>query len=52
VARDGFIRDYRGRRVSRTGKFFMIEKATVWTMKDAGGTAFGTAAFFTAITRL
>ena len=52
VARDGFIRDYAGRRVSRTGKLFMIENATVWTLRDDTGAAFGTGAFVPFVTRL
>jgi hypothetical protein len=52
VARDGFVRDYRGRRVSRSGKLFLIERATVWTMTDPSGVAFGTGAFFHSVKRL
>jgi hypothetical protein len=52
VARDGFVRDYRGRRVSRSGKLFLIERATVWTMTDQSGVAFGTGAFFHSVKRL
>jgi hypothetical protein len=57
VARNGFIRNYTGRRVSRTGKLFLIENATVWTLfdevgHDKKGARFGTGAFFTSVTRL
>jgi len=52
VARDGFTRAYTGRRVSRSGGFFLIENATVWTMTDEEGAGFGTGAFFTSIKRL
>lgn len=52
VARHGFIRDYAGRRASRSGRLFRIEKATVWTMRDETGALFGTGAFFGSITRL
>jgi len=52
VARTGFTRAYRGRRVSRSGKFFLIENATVFTLKDEKGAGFGTGAFFTSFTRL
>jgi len=52
VARDGFIRDYTGRRVSRSGRLFLIGNATVWTMKDGAGTPFGAGAFFRSVTRL
>ena len=30
VARQGFIDDYRGVRISKNGKRFLIEQATVW----------------------
>lgn len=52
VARDGFTRGYGGRRVSRTGKLFRIENATVFTLIDETGAAFGTGAFFRTVTRL
>lgn len=52
VARDGFSRNYTGRRVSRSGRLFLIEKATVWTMRDEDGAVFGTGAFFRSVTRL
>jgi hypothetical protein len=46
VARHGFIDDYRGVRVSRTGRRFMIETATVWTVLDEQGGLYGQAATF------
>jgi len=57
VARHGFIRNYTGRRVSRTGRLFLIENATVWTLFDEVGTdeksaRFGTGAFFKSVTPL
>jgi len=52
VERDGFTRSYTGRRVSRTGKLFLIENATVFTLRDEEGAGFGTGAFFKSITRL
>ena len=52
VERDGFTRSYTGRRVSRTGKFFLIENATVFTLTDEKGAGFGTGAFFKSVTRL
>jgi hypothetical protein len=52
VAREGFTRSYTGRRVSRTGKLFLIENATVFTLKDEKGAGFGTGAFFKSIKRL
>ena len=47
VARQGYIDDYRGVRVSRTGRRFLIERATVWNLLDDNGTACGQAATFT-----
>ena len=52
VERDGFTRSYTGRRVSRTGKFFLIENATVFTLIDEKGAGFGTGAFFKSVKRL
>jgi hypothetical protein len=52
VARDGFTRAYTGRRVSRSGKFFLIENAAVFTLRDEKGAGFGTGAFFKSVTRL
>ena len=46
VERNGFTRDYAGRRVSRSGRLFLIERATVWRLKDEKGAGFGTGAFF------
>lgn len=46
VARDGFIDDYRGRRVSRTGRRFWIDDATVWNLLDEDGARVGQAARF------
>jgi len=48
VRRRGFIDDYRGVRISRTGRRFFIEQATVWTVLDEGGAAYGQAATFNA----
>ncbi|UQN71434.1 MEKHLA domain-containing protein [Burkholderia multivorans] len=44
VARDGFVSDYRGVRVTKSGKRFWIERATVWQLVDAGGIVRGQAA--------
>jgi hypothetical protein len=52
VERDGFTRSYTGRRVSRMGKFFFIENATVFTLKNEKGAGFGTGAFFKSFVRL
>jgi hypothetical protein len=46
VARDGFIDDYAGVRVSARGRRFRIEQATVWNLIDAAGVAHGQAAAF------
>jgi len=44
----GFIDNYRGIRISRTGRRFLIEQATVWTVLDEGGAIYGQAATFNA----
>lgn len=46
VARDGFIDDYSGIRVSATGRRFRIEQAIVWNLIDEAGIAQGQAATF------
>lgn len=46
VARDGFSTGYRGRRVTRTGRAFWIERATLWNLVDGGGAHVGQAARF------
>jgi PAS domain S-box-containing protein len=46
VARDGFIGDYRGIRIAKSGQRFWIENATVWELVDAAGTRRGQAAMF------
>lgn len=46
VARDGFIDDYAGIRVSATGRRFRIEQAVVWNLIDAAGLCHGQAAAF------
>ncbi len=42
----GYISDYRGVRISRTGKRFLVERATVWNIKKPDGTPLGQAATF------
>jgi hypothetical protein len=42
----GYIDDYAGIRVSRTGRRFRIEGATVWNLVDADGRCCGQAATF------
>lgn len=44
--RTGFVDDYAGVRVSRTGRRFRIEQAIVWNLVDASGTLRGQAATF------
>ncbi len=42
----GYIRDYRGIRISRTGQRFLVERATVWNLHKPDGTPLGQAATF------
>jgi len=46
VAAQGWIDDYSGVRISRTGRRFRIEQATVWNLADADGCRRGQAATF------
>jgi len=46
VSKFGFINDYRGLRISSTGKTFWIENATVWNLIDDSGAIRGQAAMF------
>ena len=46
VTRDGFIGDYRGLRIAKSGRRFWIESATVWQLVDEAGTLHGQAAAF------
>lgn len=46
VQEKGFVDDYTGIRISRTGRRFYILKATVWNLTDANGTHVGQAAAF------
>jgi hypothetical protein len=46
AATQGFIDDYRGVRISLTGRRFLVENALVWTVVDAGGKRAGQAATF------
>lgn len=48
VTRHGFIDDYRGVRVSQSGRRFLIENATVWNLVDEAGAPYGQAATFSA----
>lgn len=44
VSQFGFIDDYRGVRISSSGKRFMIDDAVVWNIVDRSGTYLGQAA--------
>ncbi len=46
VARDGFISDYKGVRISKSGRRFWIEKAIVWQLIDGEDRLHGQAAMF------
>ena len=46
VATHGFITDYQGIRISRTGRRFLVKQATVWNILDDRGTIQGQAATF------
>lgn len=52
TTRDGYVNDYRGIRISSTGKRFLIEQATVWNLVDADGNPQGQAATFSSWTPL
>jgi hypothetical protein len=43
---NGYIQNYRGVRISRTGKRFWVENATIWTVTDSHGKEIGQAATF------
>lgn len=46
VARKGYVSDYRGVRISRSGRRFWIENAVIWQLLDADGRTHGQAALF------
>ena len=46
VAAHGFVTDYQGIRISRTGRRFLVKQATVWNILDDRGTIRGQAATF------
>jgi hypothetical protein len=50
VAQDGFISDYRGLRIAKSGRRFWIEGGTVWQLTDATGQPRGQAAVFSSWT--
>ncbi len=46
VRKNGFVEDYRGVRISSTGRRFLIPKAAVWNLLDEAGRYRGQAAAF------
>jgi hypothetical protein len=46
VNSDGYIDDYSGVRISKTGKRFLIQRAVVWNVIDEDGQYYGQAACF------
>jgi len=46
VASLGYINDYRGVRISKSGRRFLVEQATVWNILDTDGRYIGQAATF------
>ena len=46
VARKGYVSDYRGVRITRSGRRFWIENAVIWQLLDADGKSHGQAALF------
>lgn len=46
VKSQGFIADYRGVRIAKSGRRFFIENATVWEVIDDAGNRHGQAAMF------
>lgn len=47
VARDGYVGDYCGVRISNKGRRFLIRNATVWNLIDPAGAPYGQAALIT-----
>lgn len=46
TARDGYVDDYQGVRISSTGKRFRIERAIIWNLHDEDGNRIGQGATF------
>ncbi len=46
VKRNGFISDYSGVRISKTGRRFLVQNATVWNLTNNDGVYCGQAATF------
>ena len=52
VARDGYVSNYAGRRISATGRLLVIENVTLWWLVELSGAPFGAAATFKTFRRL
>ena len=50
VARNGFIDNYRGLRIAKSGRRFWIEGGIVWELRSENGERRGQAALFTSWT--
>jgi hypothetical protein len=46
VSKQGFTDDYRGVRITKSGRRFLLERATVWNLLDESGAFYGQAATF------
>jgi len=46
VARDGYLRGYRGERIAKSGRRFWIEAGVIWQLRDGDGISRGQAASF------
>ena len=46
VAQQGYMDDYSGIRIAKSGRRFAIEQATVWNLLDNDGAYYGQAATF------
>lgn len=44
--KQGYLSDYRGVRISSTGKLFLVEQATIWAIQQLDGTPLGQGAAF------
>jgi PAS domain-containing protein len=44
AARDGYMTDYRGLRIAKSGRRFWVENVTLWQLTDENGTLRGQAA--------
>ncbi|MEI7701000.1 MAG: MEKHLA domain-containing protein, partial [Planctomycetia bacterium] len=52
AARNGFVDDYRGVRISSTGQRFQIDRAIIWNLHNSSGYRVGQAATFSEWTEL